>query len=151
MTTSNFMGTDGSTFYMHNIHGRPILIPFHVCDVQQTILSVTRLAEQGLRINFHDNPTITHSKGFTSSLRQKDGLYFLPIPVVPLLDNMVLNIKQTSNGAKATISPIGAETMRGGSADLWTYNNDRYLVKRAKHFSHQMPPPVRYVLRRQRR
>ena len=63
--------------YMHNTHGHPIAIPFYMCDVQQPILSVIRLAEQGFHINFNDNPPITHSKGFASSLKQKDGLYFL--------------------------------------------------------------------------
>ena len=119
---------------MHNIHGHPIVIPFYVCDVQKPILSVTRLSEQGFHINFNDNPTITHCKGFTSSLKQKDGLYFLPTRVVPLPDNMVLSIRQTSNGTKATISPVtltstGLGTMRGGNTDLWTYNDDGYLVR----------------------
>ena len=115
--------------YTQNVQGRPVVIPFYVCDVQQPILSVTRLAEQGFHINFKDNPTITHSQGFASSLKQKDGLYFLPTRVAPLPDNMVLSIQQTSDGAKATISPVtltptGVETMCGGNTDLWTYNND---------------------------
>ena len=54
--------------------GQRIVIPFYVCDVHDTILSVTRLAEQGFDIRFNDVPTMTHNKGFNVQLVQRNNL-----------------------------------------------------------------------------
>ena len=73
-----------------------IILPLHECDVQQPILAAggTKLSHQSQ--SQRQPNKITRSKGFTAAtLRQKDGLYFLPTwvaPVVPLPDNMVRNI-----------------------------------------------------------
>ena len=61
--------------YMINNKNQAIVIPFYVCDVAQPILSATRLAEQGFEITLSEQPTIRHTNGFESALKQQHGLY----------------------------------------------------------------------------
>ena len=62
---------------MRNKKKQPIVIPLYVCDAHAPILSVTRLAEQGFKIQLNETPTITHKHGFEAQLIQKEGLYFM--------------------------------------------------------------------------
>ena len=61
-------------------------------------MSVTRLAEQGFNTQLNEAPTITHTKGFNSALKQGEGLYFLPVVLVTLPTNMRLEVNQTTEG-----------------------------------------------------
>ena len=79
--------------YMQNNNGQSIVIPFCVCNVHQPILSVTRLAEQGFTLQFGDNPHIEHSKGFRSTLEQKDSLYCLNTKILQLPEDHKLHIE----------------------------------------------------------
>ena len=56
---------------MTNQHNYQLAVPFYVCDVKLPIMSVTRLTEQGFDIQFKDNPTMSHSKGFHANLVQR--------------------------------------------------------------------------------
>ena len=67
--------------YMQS-RGQPIVIPFYVCDINDPILSVTRLAEQGFDIRFNDTPTMRHDKRFNVLLVQQHNLYYLPETVM---------------------------------------------------------------------
>ena len=122
--------------YMQNNNGQSIVIPFYVCKVHQPILSVTRLAEQGFTVQFSDTPSITHSTGFHSTLVKKNQLYHLQVNVVPLPNNMRLNITRDDGGAiSAMIAPTttltsqGAEVVLGGNTDYWTFNSQGFLVR----------------------
>ena len=57
-----------------------------------------------------------HKYGFHTTLEQRNGLYYLPVTVVPIPDNMELQVRQTAQGtiamlAPMTMTPTGAETM----------------------------------------
>jgi hypothetical protein len=82
--------------YMHNTNKQTLVVPFYVCDVTQPIMSVTRLAEQGFNTQLNETPTITHTKGINSALKQREGLYFLPVVLVTLPINMRLEFNQTA-------------------------------------------------------
>ena len=119
--------------YMHNTNKQILVVPFYVCDVTQPIMSVTRLAEQGLNTQLNEKPTITHSKGFNSALRQREGLYFLPVTLVTLPVSMRLEVNQTTEGTTARIAPVtltptDMEILRNKN-DLWTFNSQGFLVR----------------------
>ena len=98
------MATSGST--CRTINKQSIVIPFYVCNVHQPILSVTRLAEQGFELQFNDTPSITHRKGFSAILTQRDNLYYLQATVVPLPEHLQLNVTQATDGTvSAMIAP----------------------------------------------
>ena len=83
----------------------------------QPIMSVTRLAEQEFNTQLNETPTITHTKGFNSTLKQREGLYFLPIQLITLPANLRLEINQTAEGTTARIAPVtltpaGMEVLR---------------------------------------
>ena len=131
--------------YMTNESNQQIVIPFYVCSVSQPILSVTRLAEQGFTIHLSEHPTITHPNGFEAKLRTKEGTYFLPVNNTGTPPNYKLDVHETQQGIKATISPI---TLTPGGAqwvthqhDIWTYNSQGYLVRlhKAKRRATYMP------------
>ena len=118
---------------MHNTNKQTLVVPFYVCDVTQPIMSVTRLAEQGFNTQLNETPTITHSKGFNSVLRQREGLYFLPVILVTLPANMRLEVNQTTEGTTArtapvTLTPAGMEILRNKN-DLCTFNSQGFLVR----------------------
>ena len=107
---------------------------FYVCDVHDPILSVTRLAEQGLDNRFNDVPTMTHSKGCNVQLVQRNNLYYLPAAIVHLTKDMQLQIQNADSGMIAVIAPTtmttqGYEQVLGGRNDYWAYNNEGYLVR----------------------
>ena len=125
---------------MQNDTGQHIVIPFYVCDVKQPILSVTRLVQQGFKITLDEQPNMQHSKGFHSNLVQQNGLLFLQMHISIMADNMELQVRDTPQGQVATIAPIttiapttltptGADIVRGGTSDLWQYNNSGELVR----------------------
>ena len=119
--------------YMHNTNKQTLVVPFYVCDVTQLIMSVTRLAEQGFTTQLNETPTITHTKGFNSALKQREGLYFLPVVLVTLPINMRLEVNQTAEGTTAQIAPVtltptGMEVLRNKN-DLWTFNSQGFLVR----------------------
>ena len=119
--------------YMHNTNKQTLVVPFYVCDVTQPIMSVTRLAEQGFNTQLNETPTITHTKGFNSALKQREGLYFLPVVLVTLPINMRLEVNQTAEGTTAriepvTLTPTGMEALRNKN-DLWTFNSQGFLVR----------------------
>ena len=62
---------------MTNHSGQQIVIPFYVSEVEQPILSVTRLVEQGLQLTLDDNPRLQHITGLNSTLENRNGLFFL--------------------------------------------------------------------------
>ena len=105
-----------------------------LCDVTQPLMSLTRLAEQGFNTQLSETPTLTHSKGFTSTLKQREGLYFLPVTLVALLPaNMRIKVNQTAEGTTAkialvTLTPTGMEILRNRN-DLWTFNSQGFLVR----------------------
>ena len=119
--------------FMHNIK-QTLVVPFYVCDVTQPLMSLTRLAEQGFNTQLSETPTLTHSKGFTSTLKQREGLYFLPVTLVALLPaNMRIKVNQTAEGTTAkialvTLTPTGMEILRNRN-DLWTFNSQGFLVR----------------------
>ena len=118
---------------MHNTNKQTIVVPFYVCDVTQPIMSVTRLAEQGFNTQFNETPTITHTKEFNSTLKQREGLYFLPIVLITLPANLRLESNQTAEGTTARIAPVtltpaGMEVLRNKN-DLWTFNSQGFLVR----------------------
>ena len=92
--------------YMTNESNQQIVIPFYVCSVSQPILSVTRLTEQGFTVHLSEQPTITHPNGFEAKLRAKEGTYFLPVNSTGTPPNYKLDVHDTQQGIKATISPI---------------------------------------------
>ena len=119
--------------YMHNTNKQTIVVPFYVCDVTQPIMSVTRLAEQGFNTQLNETPTITHTKGFNSALKQREGLYFLPVVLITLPANLRLEVSQTAEGTTAKIAPVtltptGMEVLRNKN-DLWTFNSQGFLVR----------------------
>ena len=119
--------------YMHNTNKQTIVVPFYVCDVTQPIMSVTRLAEQGFNTQLNETPTITHTKGFNSALKQREGLYFLPVVLITLPANLRLEVSQTAEGtiakiAPVTLTPTGMEVLRNKN-DLWTFNSQGFLVR----------------------
>ena len=119
--------------YMHNTSKQTLVVPFYVCDVTQPIMSVTRLAEQGFNTQLNETPTITHTKGFNSALKQREGLYFLPVVLITLPANLRLEVNQTAEGTTARIAPVtliptGMEILRNKN-DLWTFNSQGFLVR----------------------
>ena len=119
--------------YMTNTSNQPIVIPFYVCSVTQPILSVTRLAEQGFTVQLSEQPTVSHPNGFGAKLNIREGTYFLPVKTTGVPDNYKLDVHETQEGIKATISPItltpaGAQWVTH-QHDIWTYNSQGYLVR----------------------
>ena len=119
--------------YMKTDKQQPMVIPFYVCDVSQPILSVTRLAEQGFNITLSEHPTMTNNNGFEATLKQKEGLYFLPVKVTTVPRTERLDVHDTPDGIKATISPVtltpqGAQWVTHNN-DIWMYNSQGYLVR----------------------
>ena len=80
--------------YMQS-RGQPSVIPFHVCDSHDPILSVTRLAEQGFDSRFNDTPTMRHDKGFNVPLMQQRNLYYLPATIMDLGQHQQLQLRHT--------------------------------------------------------
>ena len=112
------------------------MIPFYVCNAHQPILSATRLAEQGLTLQFGDNPNIQHPKGFTARLEQRDSLYYLNARIMTLPDNLKLNIEQADDGTisamiapTTALTPEGPTVVLGGRQNYWTYNSEGFLVR----------------------
>ena len=131
--------------YMTNESNQQIVIPFYVCAVTQPILSVTRLAEQGFSVQLSEKPTISHTNGFQSRLNIKEGTYYLPVKTTGVPDNYKLDVHETQEGIRATISPI-TQTPQGAQwvthqHDIWTYNSQGYLVRihKAKRKATYMP------------
>ena len=131
--------------YMTNMNNQQIVIPFYVCAVTQPILSVTRLAEQVFTIQLSEQPMITHNNGFHSRLNIKEGTYYLPVKTTGVPSNYKLDVHETQEGIKATISPItltptGAQWVTH-QHDIWTYNSQGYLVRthKAKRRATYMP------------
>ena len=119
--------------YMINHKDQAIVIPFYVCDVAQPILSATRLAEQGFEIALSEQPTIKHPKGFDSTLKPRNGLYYLTVKTTGTPINTRLDITETKQGIKATISPVtmtptGAKWVTHNN-DIWIYNSEEFLVR----------------------
>ena len=119
--------------YMINNKNQAIVIPFYVCDVAQPILSATRLAEQGFEITLSEQPTIRHTNGFESALKQQHGLYYLTVKTTGTPVNTRLDIAETEQGIKATISPVtmtptGAKWVTHNN-DIWIYNSQGFLVR----------------------
>ena len=120
--------------YMRNKDDQQLVIPFYVCDVSQAIMSVTRLNEQGYNIHFTDStPDITHPTGFKATLTKTAGLYYLPVKTTLLPPNTRLDIRETTEGFAATISPVTL-TPQGPvwvthNNDIWMYNNQGFLVR----------------------
>ena len=124
MTNSDIQLYGYKWVYMQNVNKQSIVIPFYVCNVHQPILSVTRLAEQGFELQFNDTPSITHRKGFSAILTQRDNLYYLQATVVPLPEHLQLNVTQATDGTvSAMIAPTtsltqqGPEVVLGGNTD----------------------------------
>ena len=95
--------------------------------------SATRLAEQGFNTQLNETPTITHSKGFTSTLKQREGFYFLPVTLVALPANMRIEANQIAEGTTAKIAPVtvkptSMEILRNRN-DLWTFSSQGFLVR----------------------
>jgi len=107
-----------------NNKNQAIVIPFYVCDVAQPILSATRLAEQGFEITLSEHPTVRHTNAFESALNQQHGLYYLTVKTTGTPVNTRLDIAETEQGIKATISPV---TMTPTGAKLVTHNNDIWI------------------------
>ena len=119
--------------YMINNKNQAIVIPFYVCDVAQPILSATRLAEQGFEITLSEQPTIKHTDGFEPALKQQHGLYYLTVKTAGTPVNTRLDIAETEQGIKATISPVtmtstGAKWVTHNN-DVWIYNSQGFLVR----------------------
>ena len=118
---------------MTNQHNYQLAVPFYVCDVKLPIMSVTRLTEQGFDIQFKDNPTMSHSKGFQANLVQRAELFYLPMQLVNIPGNMRLEVNKTETGvtsriAPVTITPTGMEIVRNRN-DTWTFNCQGFLVR----------------------
>ena len=119
--------------YMTNNKNQAIVVPFYVCDVAQPILSATRLAEQGFEITLSEQPTIKHTNGFESILKQQHGLYYLSVKTTGTPINTRLDVSETEQGIKATISPVtltptGAKWVTHNN-DVWMYNSQGFLVR----------------------
>ena len=119
--------------YMTNNNNQAIVIPFYVCDVAQPILSATRLAEQGFEITLSEQPRIKHTNGFESTLKQQHGLYYLSVKTTGTPINTRLDVAETEQGIKATISPVtmtptGAKWVTHNN-DVWMYNSQGFLVR----------------------
>ena len=119
--------------YMTNNKNQAIVVPFYVCDVAQPILSATRLAEQGFEITLSEQPTIKHTNGFESILKQQHGLYYLSAKTTGTPINTRLDVSETEQGIKATISPVtltptGAKWVTHNN-DVWMYNSQGFLVR----------------------
>ena len=119
--------------YMINNNNQAIVIPFYVCDVAQPILSATRLAEQGFEVTLSEQPTIRHTNGFESALKQQHGLYYLTVKAPGTPVNTRLDIAETEQGIEARISPVtmtptGAKWVTHNN-DIWIYNSQGFLVR----------------------
>ena len=103
---------------------------FYVCDARLPIMSVTRLTEQGFDIQFTDNPTMSHSKGFHANLVQRAELFYLPMQLVNIPGNMRLEVNETNTAyiTPVTITPTGMEIVRNRN-DTWTFNSQGFLVR----------------------
>ena len=126
---------------MINNKNQAIVIPFYVCDVAQPILSATRLAEQGFEITLSEQPTIRHTNGFEAALKQQHGLYYLTVKTTGTPVNTRLDIAETEQGIKATISPVtmtptGANWVTHNN-DIWIYNSQGFLVRLHKRHDKQ--------------
>ena len=68
----------------------------------------------------------THPNGFEAKLRAKEGTYFLPVNNTGTPPNYKLDVHETQQGIKATISPItltpGGTQSVTHQHDIWTYN-----------------------------
>eukprot|EP00435_Cladocopium_sp_Y103_P020287 s1005_g4.t4 len=121
--------------HFNNEHGQSIVIPFYVCQVKQPILSVSRLAHQGFDINFNsETPSIKHERSFHSTLKQRNGLFYITLRKANMPEGMQLKIEtigdqQIAMVAPTTMTPTGPQVMRGGNTDMWAMNNEGYLVR----------------------
>ena len=93
--------------------GQQVVIPFYVCEVKQPILSVTRLVEQG---TLDDNPRLQRSKGFNSTLENRDGLFFLQAEITTLPKGRQLQVQSTQQAQLGMLAPTTTLTPQG-SAD----------------------------------
>ena len=135
--------------YMRNKDDQQLVIPFYVCDVSQALMSVTRLNEQGYNIHFTDStPDITHPTGFKATLVKTSGLYYLPVKTTSLPPNTRLDIRETTEGFTATISPVTL-TPQGPvwvthNNDIWMYNNQGFLVRLHRRQRKALYMPVQF-------
>ena len=68
-------------------------------EVKQPILSVTRLVEQGFQLTLGDNPRLKRTtKGFNSTLENRDGPSFLQAEITTLPRGTKLQIHSTQQG-----------------------------------------------------
>ena len=119
--------------YMINNKNQAIVVPFYVCDVAQPILLATRLAERGFEKTLSEQPTIKHTNRFESALKQQHGLYYLTVKTTGTPVNTRLDIAETEQSIKATISPVtmtptGAKWVTHNN-DIWIYNSQGFLVR----------------------
>ena len=132
-------GTDIWVYGYRWIHftnqlGQHIVIPFYVCDVKQPILSVTRLIHQGFEINMSETSTMTNPKSFMSPIVQKDGLLYINLKLSPLPPGQQVIIRNDEAGKqRAMIAPTQMDTSgprpHSGNNDIWTMNNQGYIVR----------------------
>ena len=112
-----------------NQNGQQLVIPFFVCDVKSPILSVTRLVSQGFEVNLKQHPTITNT-GFHSDLVQQDGLFYVHLTPTDLPAGHQPVIARNADGnQQAMIAPIGIGGPVTHNNDIWTMNNQGYLVR----------------------
>ena len=76
---------------------------------------------------------IRHTNGFESALKQQHGLYYLTVKTTGTPVNTRLDIAETEQGIKATISPVtmtptGAKWVTHNN-DIWIYNSQGFLVR----------------------
>ena len=123
-----------------NHSGQQIVIPFYVCEVKQPILSVTRLVEQGFQLTLDDNPRLEHTKGFNSTLENRDSLFFRQAEITTLPRGTKLQIHSTQQGQIGMIAQTTTLTPQGpadtGYADYWQLNKQGELVRVRRQYDH---------------
>ena len=120
--------------HFNNENGQSVVIPFYVCQVKQPILSVSRLTHQGFEVNFNsDAPEVKHKESFNSTLRNRNGLFYIRLRKATMPQGMQLRIETVEDKQVAMIAPTttphGPQVMRGGNTDIWAMNNEGYLVR----------------------
>ena len=90
---------------MRNNKKQPIVIPLYVCDAHAPIMSVTRLAEQGFKIQLNETPTMTHKHGFEAA-DAEEGTYSAGAEMTHLPPGPTLAVKDTEAGQPGMIAPM---------------------------------------------
>ena len=66
-------------------------------------------------------------------MKQQQGLYFLTVNISPMPSNMKLDIRETSHGIRAAVSPVtltpAGQAWVTHNNDIWMYNSSGYLVR----------------------